>query len=297
MRGVLRIALGAGVALAACATDPTPQATTAHEGFDCVVFEWARAEGISDRAAILLPVTLNGRAAQFQLDTGADINAAYGPADYWGATPDANGFGHVVISIGNLAIRGQSARLGQGDRNESEGTIGLPALMNKTVLIDYPNRQFCLAEGDQEAPGARYEPARVERGKYWVGVEVNGQAYPNFFLDTGASAFPLVTDLALWRTLTGGDSEAPETSVDVNSWGQTVQMRGSIVRGSANIAGVALNDPLVYHLSSAPELFASWGFEFPAHGSIGNAPFFDQTVVLDLSPPMRFGVVPSRIEH
>lgn len=274
---------------------PAPITTAAMPELSCVQFEWASAAGVSERAAILLPATVNGRATTLQLDTGADINVLRGPADVWSVAADENGWGAASVHIGELDLGEARVRTG-GEAGELGGTLGLPALLGQVVVLDYPAQQFCLSGTMPAALGERahFVGARIENMKFWFPVQVNGTTYENFFFDTGASLFPLSTDLELWRQLTGDDPEAADHVVEVNSWGNTIQLRGSAATGEAHIGDVSLGRPLIYHVSAAPTFFADWGFSFPVHGLAGNASFFDSVLVLDLRPDSyRLGIIPA----
>jgi len=295
MKSSLLAAVAAILLLAACVSDgaPAPEPISRYEGLTCAPFEWAAAEGISDRAGIMLHATVNGRPTTLQLDTGADANILDGPVAGWGLTGDERGWSEASLRVGDIDL-GRSPVLGRGNAgDELSGTLGLAGLHNHIVVINYPAQRFCVAQS-ASAPllqTADFIDARVTAGKFWIPVTANGARYENFFFDTGASIFPLSVDLDLWRTLTGDDPEHADHVVDVPSWGRTIQLRGSEPIGAVSVGGTSFEEPLVYYTSSAPTFFADWRFPFPVHGLVGNAPFFERVVVIDLREgTYRFGV-------
>lgn len=269
-------------------------------GLRCAPFEWTALEGVSDRAALIVRGTVNGAPVRLQLDTAAGVSMLYGEASDWPEVSFSDVIGQGRLRIGDIDL-GDTPLMTHSTDSEGDargGTLGLAALIGKVIALDYPNRRICIAPTERAADALRrqasFVPAPIVRGKLWIPVEANGAVQEGFFFDTGASAFVLVTDLEQWRSLTGDTPATADRVIEVTSWGNAVQMRGSSAIGALRIAGVRLNDPPIYYMASAPTFFQDMSGQIgiPVQGLVGNAPFFEHVVVLDLvAPRPRFGVL------
>jgi hypothetical protein len=108
--------------------------------------------------------------------------------------------------------------------------------------------------------------------------------------DTGSSALGVTVDRETWTRLTGcARPEEAATRWKVSSWGEPLTAVGAparepLVVGSARIQGID-----VFHLEEQPRLFEQWPFRVT--GLLGNAPFWDRVLVLDLGMRPRFGIL------
>ncbi|MFC1573332.1 hypothetical protein ACFL6M_07015, partial [Candidatus Eisenbacteria bacterium] len=132
--------------------------------------------------------------------------------------------------------------------------------------------------------------AELRDAKFFLDVTVDGKRLDGLFFDTGASAFDITVDFERWRELTGleGPEDAPTKWV-VNSWGNQVTMVGAPALGPLVIGSARIEEPRVYYMQEQPNLFSNW--PFPANGLVGNAPFWDRVVILDLGLRPRFGML------
>ena len=195
---------------------------------DCVSFTWEKV-GEEERAAILVPITLNGRTYDFQLDTGADLSSI----------PESVAVEAGLMKPGAGGARVQDVELGGasvGPRwllaRHSAGTVGLDMLIGFTTVIDYPSQRFCVTP-TADLPYDIYRrtarsDAVLREGKLFVPVEIAGQQRRDFFFDTGASLFPLSTDLSPWRALTGRTEDGAENRrISGSAWGANVELVGA----------------------------------------------------------------------
>jgi len=264
------------------------------DGLPHATFQWENVEGVSERAAIRLPVNLDGTEGWFQLDTGLDVTLVYGdiPTERGWETHD--GMYHVPsFEIGgmNLGATWLRARKKGGSTGEVIGSLGLDLLFGYWVIIDYPGRRFALLRpGD--APlwlwqHATWTPAELRNAKLFLYVTLGGQGVKDLIFDTGSSAFDVIVDFDDWTELTS--PETNPTEKDVNSWGKVVTVVGAPARGSLIIGSAHIDNPRVYYLKDEPGLFSQW--PFPARGLIGNAPFWDRVVIMDLGIRPRLGLL------
>ena len=108
--------------------------------------------------------------------------------------------------------------------------------------------------------------------------------------DTGSSAFDIIVDRDDWIELTGIDKldTAPIQRI-VNSWGAKVTAIGAPARGPLTIGSAHIANPRVFFLKEQPNLLSSW--PFPARALVGNAPFWNRIVIMDLGIRPRFGLL------
>lgn len=277
--------------------DPTRRLDILFEKIPHAAFEWSEASGISGRAAMRFPVDLDGTEGWLQLDTGLDATLVYGdlPADRGWETHD--GMYRVPrFDIGDIRLGPAWVRSRQENGEESTllGSLGLDLLVGHMVLIDYPHRRMALmSHGDVPQwllQNTTWTPAELRDAKFFLNAVIGGESMDGLFFDTGASAFDIVVDFEDWVEITGCTSpeEAP-TRWRVNSWGRTVTAVGAPAHGPLVIGSARIPHPLVFYLQEQPNLFSHWPFQ--ARGLVGNAPFVDRIVILDLGIRPRFGLV------
>jgi len=121
-------------------------------------FEWVEAKGVSDRAAMRVPVNLDGTRGWFQLDTGLDVTLLYGdnPAERGWEVHD--GMRHVLnFEIGGIHLGPTwlHSSTDTGKKGGLIGSLGLDLLVEYFLLIDYPGRRLALMKPGEATPGAR----------------------------------------------------------------------------------------------------------------------------------------------
>jgi hypothetical protein len=260
-------------------------------------FAWVGADGISDRGAINVPVCLDGTEGVLQLDTGLDVTLLEGnlPAEK-GWEYGAGLHRCPSLEIGGIDL-GPRWLLNKSD-NEAAGprlgSLGLDVLVGNLVLIDYPGQRLAIMRHGV-APRwlleqTSWSGAELRHAKFFLQVKLAGERVSDLFFDTGSSAMDIVVDLEDWTQLTGcsGPGEAA-TVWTANRRNSNATIVGAPVRGPLVVGPVRVDRPDVYYLAEQPSLFADW--PFPARGLIGNAPFWDLVVVMDLGVRQRFGVL------
>jgi hypothetical protein len=271
-------------------TEPAEARASVTAGMDCTPFTWVAA-GEHERAAMLVPVSINGRTYDFQLDTGADasfISEAVA-VEAGLMEPGAGGARVEDIKLGGTSV-GPRWLLSRG----STGTVGLDMLVGFTTVIDYPAQRFCVTPtADLPFPiykDTAWTDAVLRDGKLFVPVKIGEETRSDYFFDTGASLFPLSVDLSRWQQLTARNSAAAaDRRMSANSWGARVELVGA---ASVRPIGIASLPPAkidVYYSTGGVERFAS--YPFGASGLFGNAALWDRTVVLTLGSRPQFGIV------
>jgi hypothetical protein len=266
------------------------------EGLPCTPFEWIARDGFSPRAALRVPVELEDETYWFQLDTGSEGTVLYGDsllqARGWEEVErsfvrvrDVK-FGGAHLPAARLFIRREHATDGQ-----TVGTLGLDVLVGHLVVLDFPGRRFC-ALPRVDVPWAlrrdlELAPAVIRDGKFFVTTRVGDHVLKHIFYDTGASAFPLTVDHAVWARLTGGDGAQNRREVRVPSWGQEVALVGARAGSGMEVGGARLGAPEVFYLADQPDAFSLW--PYAVTGLMGNEAFIDGTVILDLGAEPGFG--------
>lgn len=270
------------------------------EALPCTRFEWVPWEGVTPRGAIAVPIELDGRTYRFQLDTGSDASMIYGDE------AERRGW----VEPGRTSQRVESIRLG-GTRvppgrlitrpeitpaaGELAGTVGLDLLLGHVVLLDYPRQRFCVVPR-ADAPRLLLrnttwaDAAEIRNGKFFVTVTLAGKQLDALFFDTGASYLAVSVDEERWKALTGRASGSGAAErVTGRSWGRRVAMHGAPALGPLRVGPLRFGCPTIFYRPDEPTQFR--GFPYPADGSLGNAPFWNEVIVLDLGVWPAFGIV------
>ena len=266
----------------------------------CSFFEWIAFEGVGPYAAMRIPVGIGGSTYWFQLDTGADGSVLYGSSiaekNGWLIEGDARFARVESLTLGGMTLPAAQFGIRQ-NRTPSEqtvGTIGLNFLVGKMVMLDFPQRRFCLAPAFDPplefVVGVAFVPAELRDGKLFVNPTVAGRAIEDLFFDTGASAFGVHVDFERWKELTGLSSADQGRAVTVPSWGTEVTIVSADASGSFELGEFVTARPAVSFNADSPVTFAKW--PFAVQGLIGNVMFLDSIIVLDLSAQPKFGMRP-----
>lgn len=297
------IAISVTVLAALQAAVPAPPATmqTAAASLvgksQCVAFNWiADAKG-SPKAAIGVPVIINGQPKLLQFDTGSDVSMIYGASAAragW-SQPGDKTFRATTFSIGSTQIDRPTIHVNAAMKDDGRlvGTLGLPALMGHVAVIDYPHARFCLfAEADVPAAIADvpYVRADLRYTKMFVPVSVGDYRSDALVFDTGSSELPLNVDFASWKRLTGraATANSPATFTGM-AWGKPIAFAGAPASQPMMLGKANLGTPLVYTNTAEPAAFAGWPMR--TDGVIGNASLWGGIVILDLTARVRFGYV------
>ncbi len=273
-----------------------------------------------EKAALFVPATiagLKGRHA-LQLDTGAHLNFLHGgavadvdPAYAAALTQSVSLSGEIAgapMAGERFVVQpGYRAIFSKGEPTPVIGMIGLPFLERRVLIIDYPRARLALFDAGRSSASAlpspsSLPPAIIEKttfvpldyrnGKIYVPLTVDGQTRVEYFFDTGASLFPLVTDREEWMRLTQRQTDDPRNSRYTlpslnDKWLETIgaPMNGRLKLGpvSAKNAMVFFIDDATFRVDRIPK----------TRGIIGNALFVrEYAVVIDI-PGRRMGFIRS----
>lgn len=239
---------------------------------------------------MVVTVSLGGHTVDLQFDTGSDVSSLYR-----GAVADR--FGHRVmelpsghsgflapVTLADIDLADQAFYLLPRPEGRVAGRLGLEALLGRIIQIDYPRRRLCQLDEQQFqalVPRLLLTPARIRSKKLFVYAELNGHYWPGLFFDSGASLYPLLVDKQQWQHLTGRRGAEPDNHY-LRGWSrnQLITTVGAPLLQKVSLTGIALADASVYYTRERPRHFA--GYPVDATGLIGNAPFFEDVVVLDL---------------
>jgi hypothetical protein len=261
----------------------------------CTPFKWESGEGVLNKAALLIPVTIAGKKHLFQLDTGTDVSLMKTTeAPRWGYKGGKDSFRVPNVRLGGLRLPGLRMWTREESRPDVSGTIGLQPLIGRVAVIDFVHSRFCLIPPEDFPPSLlekiEWHPGMIRDGKFFVRVKVGGQELDGMFLDTGSSPFDLIVDRSDWQQLTGRTGEEDATSrLSAPSWGHSVTVIGAPALGDLEVGGIVVKTPLVYYVREQPTSFHE--SPYPAAGLVGNRPFFDRIVVLALGERPMIGTL------
>jgi len=285
-------------ALANTAGVTVQDATSSLQGkAQCVSFNWVSDDKNSPRAAISVPIKINGRIVPLQLDTGSDATVLYGQvADHAGwASHGRKSFRATSLMIGSTLIDRPEIYVARDMEEDARlvGTLGLPELMGRITVIDYPRQRFCLfSEADLPSPlrSVTYVRADLRHSKFFVPVAVDAFRSDAVIFDTGSSLMPLTVDLAAWKKMTSlTDVEQAPTAIKGSAWGKSVTMSGALAAGTMMVGKLSLGKQTVFTDGDQPTAYADWPFR--ADGVLGNASLWDGVVIVDLTAKIRFGFI------
>ena len=260
---------------------------------------WTAAPGVSERAAMYVPVSAGGATGWFQVDTALDVTRIYGRfAAQQGWEADDGLVLAPDFAVGDIALGPtwmqvyDSGGFGEGD--SLSGSLGLDVCAGRLLLLDFVGDRLAVLTPGQLPVALRrratWAPAEIREAKLFLSVSLGGRSMTGLFFDTGSSAFPIIVDRSTWCALTGrsGPEDATERH-DVSSWGERRRVIGAPALGPLVIGSARLRDPLVYYLEDQPQMFEYW--PFPTEGLLGNAAFWGRVLLLDLGLRPRFGLL------
>ncbi len=263
----------------------------------CVPFAWLPNDKGGERGGISIPVEVNGMTLPLQLDTGANVTILYGQFAAkagWAKKGDENFQARSFKVVGTAIDRPKIyINTDLDDDPTVRGTLGLPALLGKITVIDYPAKRFCVfAEADLPAPlrKADFVRAMLRNAKFHVPVTSGGFKSDTVVFDTGSSEMPLHVDLLQWKALTGRNStDRAPASIKGMAWGKPFTLAGALSLSPVMIGETTLGKVDVFTNPGAPTSFSDWPVQ--TDGVLGNAPFWDGIVILDLTANVRFSMI------
>jgi hypothetical protein len=275
----------------------------AHSTADWQSFSWvgvAQPHLTSDRAAILLPVQLDGNACTMQLDTGAGTSRLYRyslPKHYavTGAQLTVEHFdlGPVqrrrdfqLMYDDAPDHRESGCRLYGGQR--LVGTIGNDLFLEGSLTLDLKNARFRLMPAsasvrieDENSVPLTLMPGGDGQGQVPViaATLADGRHVAVLF-DTGSAPMELgVFREADWLGLVGTDGARDATTFTVVAWGKPLVCREAPILHAMRIGPVVLDARAraSFCVSDNIPLFAGMA----QFGLVGLVPFRDKIVTLD----------------
>lgn len=289
-----RVCFGLVLSLGAC---------NAMAAADWQSFTWgsvAQPNLTSDRAAILLPVQLDGNACTMQLDTGAGTSRLYRhslPKQYavTGAQLTVEHF-----KLGPVQRRRDFQLMYDDapDHRESGcrsyggqrlvGTVGNDLFLEGSLTLDFRNARFRVASAaspvrarDANSVPLTLMPGGDGRGQVTVidATLTDGRHVPVLF-DTGSAAMELgVFREADWLALVGREGARDATTFAVQAWGKPLVCREAPILQAMRIGPVVLDAHAraSFCVSDNIPLFAGMA----QFGLVGLVPFRDKVVTLD----------------
>lgn len=263
-----------------------------------------------ERAALLVPATIVGLPGThaLQLDTGAHLNFLHG-----GAVADvdpayAAALGRWALLTGEIAgmsvtderftvLADYRAIFMRGEPTPVIGTLGLPFLERRVLIIDYPRARLAVRDASSPLPTAilqksRFSPLDYRNGKIYVPVTLDGQTRSEYVFDTGASLFPLMTTQEEWERLTRRRFDDPRNHrYTLPSWNDTWREAvGAPMMGRLRMGPVSSGRPMVFFVNDARFRID----QLPkTRGIIGNALLVrEYAIVIDI-PGRRMGFIRS----
>ncbi|MFC0510717.1 hypothetical protein [Asaia spathodeae] len=264
----------------------------------CFDFSWTRMhDDRHSRAAIMVLVEINGQRGYMQLDTGAPETALYGAVtDRSGLTvptqetlkPRRFCSGSYCWALPSLTVDRRKA----ASDPKLIGHLGLDIFEGRETLLDYPGQHVCTLSGKERNLRVTWSPAVVEAGSLLIPGTIGTTHLDRLLFDTGSGPITVSVFPTTWDVIAGHLKPAtPSLSIEGHSYdGALIHVRGNLIAGTVALGPKTLTQPVVYEM---PENVRSIVARHGATGVVGDAPFVDQQIILDLRYPARFGVIAS----
>jgi hypothetical protein len=262
---------------------------------------------VNPKAAILVRLEIPGvqREIYGQLDTGSDATIFYGNI--------LRKHGIDVDSSGSVPLQFQWYDYGRKDspletpafidwQRDSDrdlrsddpghhivGSIGLDKLIGKILILDFRRSRYAVITDTLEIRHLvprpiGYVDAQIAYNKFFVSVEMGPDTLQAVRYDTGASAFTLVLPRDWWQWATGLAGTEREVERDtVASWGRGVETWTARSKYALKFGPVIIPAPEVTYINWPDSTMADLKL-------IGNAPFYDNHVVVVDCIRQKFGV-------
>jgi hypothetical protein len=272
-------------------------------GNSCSEIHWVDHPELGAKAAMQVPLKVNGKNLLFQLDTGSDTTFLYDTSlidgDHQVQYVDKFRYVESQVELANRDLGKQKFFLMEEMKTvkpgEVAGTIGSDLLQNRILLLNFSNSTFCIYENSeipQTIRDASIEiDALLDRGKFILPISfANPKRDLSVFFDTGSSALAIFTDEDIYRNISTSESLGGKT-IEASVWGKTVPFISSPPQSQPNLKGTPLPIDLVFYRKDKPHLFKSWKRK-NIQGLIGNKPFLNRKwiyLVFDAKSP-RFGI-------
>ncbi|MCI1188946.1 hypothetical protein MON38_16100 [Hymenobacter sp. DH14] len=273
-------------------------------------FAWEATKDLP-HAALLVPISVPGcpRTCYLQFDTGAPytllksnalavLRAEY-PATRATLSAQGDSVRNFQFGIGQGQVRARNiwvrpyASTAQLPANPNEpfviGTLGTDVLDGRALIIDYARQRFVLASTapDSLLRRATFVPMSFKERRVLLKVGLQGETKELMF-DSGSSAFALLTSQDNWQQMAQPAATAQE--VPVNSWGKTLTAHTVATAAAMQFGANTVPLGTVTYMDGTTFMQRTLTRFSGMGGMLGNAPFSQQTIILDAKNG-RFGVV------
>lgn len=259
--------------------------SSSDQNHGCSKFKWAPLKGISEHAAIMLPVNINGSSQLLQLDTGAHTSvlkkniSIYAEELGWIAADTK--ITDLSLELGNAPLNGRNTRIFR--HLSGNGLLGLSSLAGYNVIIDYPHQSICVVSQDdwtsQMDTDYNWIPARIINGHITIRARVDNGEPGDMVFDTGLGFLSLTMDTNGWSKIVGNLSSTNDLEViNLTSWGRDVAIQKSTSSHKLNIEGVIQKNIPIYRDKN--NLFKIRDRD--VEGILGNSVFESDILVLRL---------------
>lgn len=262
-------------------------------------FDWYLQEvggASTNKAVIMVPVTLDDMTCSMQFDTGAAVSILYRsalPAIYATASDhlkiDRFAVGALNTSKDFRLIyqKGETSPIEKCLQTEVSGTLGNDVFLDGSVTLDLKNARFRWQHGSYQASldsaaaiipfelGMAFDGAVV-----WLDADVGQGAPVKLLFDTGSAALDLIIPRRKdWLALVKLDDEKEAKSSIIQSWQQDTVCYYAPLQQKVKIGPVEFGKETnaTFCTRNGVEQFADRS-EF---GVIGLAPFQNKAVTID----------------
>jgi len=274
-------------------------------------FEWRDSmlgETYYDKAAIFVPIQLEQSDREFwlQLDTAAPslfFGSTIDSLELYGNTFSKNAKNDAIIFNGKIAgydtknaIFATMKNYGQTVTDEDEdvriGSLGMDFFKDRILVLDFPNNRLAIANSASQLPAEIVEKVTFSKSEmvrnYFVVNMMFGETPLKIAYDTGSSIFPLHVNQDLWQQFTGREGkETDNIFIEAPAWGNYITVIGAPSKEEMIISDFELGKPMIYYSEKTPDRYKGSGLD----GLMGNAPFFDDYIVILDGIEQRFGLV------
>lgn len=171
------------------------------------------------------------------------------------------------------------------------GTLGTDVFDGRTLVIDYARQFFSLSSSapDSLLRRATFVPMSFQERRVLLSVGLQGKPQELMF-DSGSSAFALLTSPGNWQRM--ARPAATAQLVPVNSWGKTLTAHTVATTATMQFGASAVPLGTVTYIEGTTFMQRMLTQVSGMGGMLGNAPFGQHTIILDVKSG-RFGVVQS----
>lgn len=249
-----------------------------------VNFDWDSSEVNGqqfNKTAILIPLKIQDVPGKFvvQFDLGADFTMFYGNTikpylDKYTALSskltnedEYQWLTNTTLSLNKILFKGRKIfiRKDYGDEMTSDsvltnttkfiGTIGADFFQNKVLVIDYKKNRLCIVDSlpKKTVENVKFIPYKSDsKGRVILPFEINNKIM-NAMFDTGNSMFGFTSTKENWVKFC--DTVNVTKFKNLNSWGRTVDVWESPLKGRLKIkgTGIEINKAKLSFLNPTPD--------------------------------------------